>query len=232
MVSDSSGAPPELIGHKFKNPELLSEALTHRSYSVENGLARDNQRLEFLGDAALQIILTEHIFRRYGEADEGSMTQMRSALARQETLADMARALSLQDHVRMGKGETDAGGNTRVSTLSDFFESVLGAVYLDGGIEAARNFVEPLIGRLFPDPQSLLLELNPKGALQELSLRKWSVTPVYTVLEIKGPDHDPLFTVSVEINGRVLASGTDKSRRAAEKAAAVKALEALKKETL
>ena len=197
----------------------LAEAFTHRSYAVENGLDYDNQRLEFLGDAVLEIIQSEFLFKRCPDAPEGQLTKIRSALACEGTLAEWARQLELGDFLRMGKGEDYSGGAARRSTLADLFEAVLGAVYLDLGFAAAQQFVTPLLEASFSDPGELLLELNPKGQLQELSQRLYGRTPVYSILSVSGPQHLPHYDVEARV-ARFVAVGGGNSRKNAESAAA------------
>ena len=197
----------------------LAEAFMHRSYAVEHGLDYDNQRLEFLGDAVLEIIQTEYLFRRCPDAPEGELTKLRSALACEGTLAEWSRKLGLGGLLKVGRGEEGAGGAARNSTLADLFEAVLGAVYLDLGMEAARDFVLPLLEADAGDPGELLLEINPKGQLQELTQRRCGQTPVYRVLGVFGPPHLPKFKVEARIAGWV-AVGEGSSRKQAESAAA------------
>lgn len=207
------------LGLTFQNPSLLKEALTHRSYAVENKLSYDNQRLEFLGDAVLEIILTGYLFKVYPEADEGVMTKMRSALAQQEAIAKLARELDLGRFMYIGRGEASSGGASRDSNLCDLFEAVLGACYLDAGMEFARDFVLNLIKDKFPAPHRLLSGLNPKGTLQEYTQHKFGHAPIYTVLSVEGPEHNPVYTVEAVI-GENKGSGQGGSRRQAEFAAA------------
>ncbi|MBE6402355.1 MAG: ribonuclease III [Lentisphaerae bacterium] len=207
------------LGFTFQKPALLKEALTHRSYAVENKLAYDNQRLEFLGDAVLEIILTEYLYEVYPEANEGVMTKMRSALAQQEAIAKLARELELGSFMYIGRGEAASGGANRDSTLCDLFEAVLGACYLDNGMDIARKFILDLIKSKFPAPHRLLSGLNPKGTLQEYTQHKYGHAPLYTVLNVEGPEHNPVYTVVAEI-GESRGSGQGGSRRQAEFAAA------------
>ena len=199
----------------------LAEAFTHRSYAVEHGLGYDNQRLEFLGDAVLEIIQTEYLFRRCPEATEGQLTKLRSALACEGALAEWSRRLDLGTWLKVGRGEEDNGGAARRSTLADLFEAVLGAVYLDLGMEAARLFVLPLLESTLGDPDELLLELNPKGQLQELTQRIFGATPQYLVLGVSGPQHQPTFKVEARAGGRVTV-GDGASRKQAESRAAAR----------
>ena len=196
----------------------LAEAFMHRSYAVEHDLGYDNQRLEFLGDAVLEIIQTEFLFRRCPEAPEGELTKLRSALACEGTLAEWARRLGLGNHLKVGRGEVD-NGPARASTLADLFEAVLGAVYLDLGMTAARDFVLPLLESSVGDPGDLLLGINPKGQLQELTQRRFGRTPAYIVLGVFGPPHRPNFKVEVRAGGWA-AVGDGGSRKQAESRAA------------
>ena len=217
------------IGYDFKDKDLLLEALTHRSYASENNLGYDNQRLEFLGDAVLEIIFSEYLYRRYPKHPEGMLTQMRSALVRQDSLADIARELRLEQFIRMGKGELESGGNNRESTLCDLFEAMTGALYLEAGLEAARDLLVPMFASFHPDPEQLLEDQNPKGTLQELTQRKWGKAPHYELISTDGPDHDPVFTVKAVLNGKVIGSGTAGKRKTAETQAARNALELLER---
>lgn len=213
------------LNYKFKNKALLKEALTHRSYAAEKELDYNNQRLEFLGDAVLEIIVTERLYFLYPEALEGDLTKMRSAMAQQEALATMANELDLADYIFMGKGETEAGGNKRQSTLSDAFEAILGAIFLDAGMEQAKDFLLPLVIKFFPAPMEMLEDLNPKGSLQEYTQKNWGATPRYKILEVTGPDHAPFYKVSVHVREKELAEGSAPNRKAAETDAAKKALD-------
>ena len=207
------------LGLFFERPSLLKEALTHRSYAVENKLRYDNQRLEFLGDAVLEIILTDYLYKLYPEAAEGVLTKIRSALAQQDTIAHLARKLNLGSYMYIGRGESASGGADRDSTLCDLFEAVLGACYLDKGMEFARLFVLNLIKEEYPIPHRLLTNLNPKGSLQEYTQQKYGHPPVYKILQVIGPEHSPVYTVEAVMNER-RATGQGGSRRQAEFAAA------------
>ena len=216
------------INYDFKNKELLKEALTHRSYSVERGLKYDNQRLEFLGDAVIEIIFTEYLFNKYPNEQEGVLTKMRSALVKQEALAQLARELCLGDFLRLGKGEQDAQGRERNSSLCDLFEATVGAIFLDSNIDRVKEFIVPLIEKYFPDPESMLTSLNPKGSLQELTQKKFGTAPSYKLIDSSGPDHMPSYTYSVMVNGKQLAIGVANKRKTAESIAAEEALKVLK----
>ncbi|MCI5779121.1 MAG: ribonuclease III [Lentisphaeria bacterium] len=208
------GMPREML-------PLLQEALTHRTYAVERGLKYDNQRLEFLGDAVLEIIHTEYLYHRYPDLAEGDMTKIRAALSCEKTLAAAARKLDLGRYLLIGNGEKECSGNERESTLCDLFEAVLGAVYLASGLEGARRFVHGTMAADYPDPRRLLCSLNPKGQLQELVQGRWKRVPEYRLFRRGGPPHQPFFEVEVRV-GPFVAPGRGSSRKLAETAAAVK----------
>jgi len=216
------------IGYSFKNPRLLKEAVTHRSYSAENTIEYDNQRLEFLGDAVLEIILTEHLYKKYPEEPEGKLTKMRSALAQKEALYKLAVEIELDLYILLGKGEQEAGGNKRISTMSDAYEAILGAIFLDAGLDTVKAIVMPVFEIHFPEPLDLIKVINPKGDLQEYTQKRWNTAPKYKVLKIDGPDHQPSYTVSVSVRNNLIASGSASSRKAAESEAARSALNILK----
>ena len=207
------------LGNDIPWSSRLTEALTHRSYAVENSLSYDNQRLEFLGDAVLEIVLTDYLFRLYPDCDEGAMTKIRSALVREPALARLARKLELGEYLLVGRGEKESGGAGRDSTLADLFEALLGAFYLDAGFEAVKEFITGMFSTEYPDPRSLLHTINPKGLLQEYSQARWGQPPVYTVLRTTGPEHQPVYEVEVSLRGYV-AFGRAASRKQAESSAA------------
>ncbi|OGV40067.1 MAG: ribonuclease III [Lentisphaerae bacterium GWF2_45_14] len=216
------------IGYSFKNPRLLREAVTHRSYSAENSLSYDNQRLEFLGDAVLEIILTEYLFMKYTEEPEGKLTKMRSALAQKNALYKLSQEIGLDSYILLGRGELESGGNKRTSTMSDAYEAVLGAMFLDSSLEDVKRIVMPVIATHFPEPIDLIKSINPKGDLQEFTQKHWNMAPKYRVLKIEGPDHNPNYTVSVSIKNNLIANGEANNRRSAESEAARNALNILK----
>jgi ribonuclease III len=215
----------ERIGYEFRNPLLLEEALTHPSVGHE--LQRehfDNQRLEFLGDAILQLVVTEHLFRDFGAEAEGQLTKLRSRLVSRETLKRHAATLDLGRYLRMGRGEESSGGRHRISTLADAFEALIGAIYLDSDLETARKFIltqaRPDLEQLPSEP----IDINPKGHLQELLQSISPRSPVYEVTSQSGPEHAKTFIVQAVWEGMVLGQGSGASKKQAETAAAIDAL--------
>jgi ribonuclease-3 len=215
----------ERIRYKFRNSLLLAEALTHPSLGHETQRHHfDNQRLEFLGDAVLQLIFTRHLFDRFPGSSEGHLTKMRARLVSREGLKVHALKLGLGEFLMMGKGEESSGGRLRISTLADAFEALVGAMYLDSDLETVRAFV---LGEAAPDFDALSLEpleVNPKGRLQELLQSISPKSPSYSISSESGPEHQKVFIAEVSWNGRSLGSGSGASKKEAESAAAMQAL--------
>ncbi len=210
----------------FQNGDLLQRAFVHRSYlneMPESGLA-DNERLEFLGDAVLEWIVSELLFLRFPRYAEGDLTNLRAALVRRETLARLARRLRLGDYLLLGHGEEESGGRQRPATLCATFEAVVGALYLDGGSDAAREFVlrllEPEVERL----QQRALAKDPKSRLQEWVQSTFGQTPRYKTVAMQGPDHDRTFVIQVSLDKQPVGVGTGRSKQAAAQQAAAQAL--------
>ena len=215
----------EQFGYTFQNPLLLAEALTHPSLAYETHRAHfDNQRLEFLGDAVLQLVFTHELFRTFIDYNEGNLTKLRARLVSRTALAVYARARGLGAHLLMGRGEEASGGRDRSSTLSDAFEALLGAIYLDGGLEAARSVILRLcaaeLARITAEPK----EVNPKGQLQEMLQALSASSPHYTIIASEGPDHQKRFVARVDWKGCTLGTGSGLSKKLAETAAAEAAL--------
>ena len=208
------------IEYEFKDRSLLKKAMTHRSYATERKIPTDNQRLEFLGDAVIEIIVTEYLFKLYREKQEGELTALRSALVQKDTLARLALTVNLQDFIFLGKGEIEAGGGMRTSTLCDAFEALIGAVYLDSDFYSVSTFLLSILTTVFPQPNNLLEELNPKGLLQEVTQKKWSLKPEYRIKETIGPQHDIIYVVDAYIDGKLYGTGKGKNIKSAESAAA------------
>jgi ribonuclease-3 len=217
----------ERIGYKFSNPRLLEEALTHPSVRHETQRdSFDNQRLEFLGDAVLQLVMTERLFRHFDEEAEGALTKLRSRLVSRETLRTNAVAIGLGAHLRLGRGEEASGGRDRTSTLGDAFEALIGAIYLDGGLEEARRFVLEQATEDLAQIAEAPVDINPKGELQELLQGISPTSPVYKVIGQSGPEHDKTFVVEAHWCGLMLGKGTGRNKKQAETAAAEEALRA------
>lgn len=218
------------IGITFHNKNLILEALTHRSYINENRdiqhEVRDNERLEFLGDAILEFVVGDWLFQRFDDLSEGKLTRLRSSLVRTETLAEFAVLCKLDTALRLGKGEEINGGRKRISNLCGMFEAVIGAIYLDQGIGAVREFFRPFYER------GVAVNLR-KASLKDAKsrLQEWTQaqpnhpTPEYHVLAAEGPEHQKSFTVEVRLENQPIGWGTGRSKRNAEQTAALIALE-------
>ena len=211
-----------IIGYTFKNPELLETALTHTSYANESRApVKHNERLEFLGDSVLQIVSADYLFHAYADRPEGDLTRIRASLVSEGALFQFAQEIHLGEYLRLGRGEERCGGRTRPSVVSDAFEAVIAALYLDGGMEAARNFILPFI------TEGKTAEDDYKTRLQEVVQQDPSAVLKYEVTGETGPDHNKQFTVCVWRNGELLAEGRGRSKKAAEQHAAKVALEKL-----
>ncbi|MEO8043472.1 MAG: ribonuclease III [Spartobacteria bacterium] len=215
----------ERIGYQFQNPQLLVEALTHPSLGHEKQKKQfDNQRLEFLGDAVLQLVVTEHLFARYSDAGEGRLTTRRSRLVSRESLKVRAAGLDLGRHLLMGRGEEASGGRQRDSNLGDAFEALLGAIYLDSDLATVRRFILAEMKEEMEGLEEEPLEVNPKGQLQELLQAISPRSPSYELLSQQGREHERIFEVRVLWEGQVLGDGSGRSKKQAETAAALAAL--------
>jgi ribonuclease-3 len=229
MAMRDYGEFQEQIGYSFRQLRLLELALTHPSVAHEQGLPiQTNQRLEFLGDAVLQLVLTRELYEKFPTFGEGPLTKARAKLVNRRSLADRARHLGLGRYLILSRGEENSGGRDRLSALADTFEALLGAVFLDGGFEAARDFTL----RQFADSLSGLTVVptldNPKGELQEILQAVSPEAPHYHVVSVSGPDHDRLFECTVHHKGEELARGRGKSKKSAESEAALAALTKLR----
>jgi ribonuclease-3 len=217
------------LGYHFNDRELFTLALTHPSLAHESGGGQNhNQRLEFLGDAVIQLVVTGELYARFPKLGEGPLTQARAQLVNRTSLAGQARRLNLGKHVILSRGEETSGGRSRSSTIADAFEAVIGAVYLDGGFDAARELVLRLFresGTEMQEPPNLD---NPKGELQEFLQSTSPEAPRYEMLTAEGPDHDRTFECAVYHGGVELARGAGRSKKAAESHAALLALKKLR----
>lgn len=217
------------VGHTFSEPSLLKLALTHRSVSSENPARNDNERLEFLGDAVLQLIVTDLLYETYPHLAEGQMAKVRAAVVSRRTLAEIARYLEIGSHIELARSEEATGGREKDSILADATEAVIGAIYLDGGLERAREVVLELwVDRIAERAKEPGVK-DYKTRLQELVARDGR-RPVYEV-QGTGPDHDRRFSATVSVNGTVYGSGEGRSKKQAEQEAAARALEALSRDS-
>ena len=219
----------QTLGISFNDLSFLEQALVHRSYINENpGLAlASNERLEFLGDAVLGLVITEKLYLEYPQCSEGEMTKLRSALVRRDTLARIARTISLGNYLYLGKGEEASGGRYKLANLAGALEAVIAAVFLDQGSTTARDLVLRLLNKELQKVVSHGVKTEYKSQLQELIQSRQQPTPTYHLAEAVGPAHDRKFTVEVRVGNTVLGRGSGKSKKAAETGAARLALERL-----
>jgi len=224
-VEESSRELATRLGLQFSDYRLISRALTHRSYLNEHPEAlEDNERLEFLGDAVLDLLVGAWLYNRFPEMSEGQLTRMRSALVRTEQLADFARELDLGPAMRLGRGEADSGGRERLALLCATFEALVGAIYLGADITAVRQFVEPLLDSMAHQIYSSGGMHDPKSKLQEWTQAHGDGAPKYVTISESGPDHAKEFEIEVFINGTSFGRGIGHSKQSAAKAAAQEAL--------
>jgi len=216
------------IGINFKNKKLLRQAMVHRSFINENSSSEvnHNERLEFLGDAVLEMVVTEHLYEKYPNP-EGELTNWRAALVRRETLAESAKKISLGDFLYLSKGERKTGGQSRELILANAFEALIGAIYLDKDYPTAKKFIEKHLLYRLKEILKKKLYVDPKSRLQELTQEKYGITPLYKLLSESGPDHRKSFTVGVYLKTKLIGEGSGSSKQAAEQAAASSALEKL-----
>ncbi len=216
----------ELLGVSLNDPTLLSLALTHRSYAFEAGGLPTNERLEFLGDAVLGLVITDEIYHRFPDAPEGRLAKIRAAAVNTASLADLARGLGLGTHVMLGRGEEQSGGRDKDSILADTMEAVFGAVYLDQGLAAAGELIRRLFDDLLTDLATRRASLDYKTSLQELTAAHLSSLPVYELSE-EGPDHEKRFFAVVLVEDEAVGTGEGRSKKEAEQAAAQQAYDEL-----
>lgn len=212
-----------IIGYKFQNRNYLKQALSHSSYANEKRLSKlaNNERLEFLGDAVLELMSSEYIFLNNREMYEGEMTKLRASLVCEPTLAMCAREIKLGSFILLGKGEIATGGANRDSILSDAFEAIIGAIYLDGGFTNAKEFVMKFV---LDDIDSKKLFFDSKTILQEMIQADYKEPLQYKLIGETGPDHDKEFTVAAIVDGKELSQGSGKTKKSAEQAAAYQAI--------
>lgn len=217
------------IGFKFKNPDLLKESLTHRSYLNENPRwGKHNERLEFLGDAVFELITSEFLYHKYPEQDEGYLTALRAALINYQRLALVAQEIGLGNYIYLSRGEAKDTGKAREVILANGMESLLAAIYLDQGYVPAKKFVEKFLLPHLDEIVEKQLYKDPKSLLQEIVQEKLKITPIYKVLEENGPDHQKVFKVGVFFNDKLAAVGDGSSKQEGEISAAEHALSSIK----
>ena len=223
MIKDLEAA----IGYRFKDITLLQNALSHSSYANErwHDSLKSNERLEFLGDSILGMVTAEYLYRNFPDRPEGDLTRMRADMVCERALAVVAERIGLGQHLLLGHGEEQGGGRTRDSILADAVESVIAACFLDGGMDAARKFINTFV--LTEVPVKKLRNADYKTALQELVQQKKNQVLSYALVAESGPDHDKHFTVEVSLNGKVVGTGDGRSKKKAEQEAAKAAIAAL-----
>jgi len=217
----------QTLGISFNNPTLLEQALVHSSYVNENPGLASNERLEFLGDAVLGLVIAEKLYQDFPHSDEGELTRLRAALVRGGTLARVARTIKLGDYIYLGKGEEASGGRRKPANLAGALEAMIAAIFLDQGSTTIRDFILRLFNEELQRVASQEARVDYKSQLQELIQAREQQTPAYQLVEAVGPDHDRRFTVEVRVDDTVLGKGSGKSKKAAETEAARSALEQL-----
>ncbi len=216
------------IGYHFADPSILFHALTHSSYANEMRLEKEknNERLEFLGDAVLELVTSETVYTQYTELSEGDLTKLRASIVCEQTLSSCARDLTLGEYILLGKGEDSSGGRMRDSILSDTLEAVIGAIYLDGGFTSAKEFIKSFI---LADIKNKNLFFDSKTILQEMIQNENNKQRLrYRLISEEGPDHNKTFTIAVCIGNDEIGIGTGRTKKAAEQEAAYQAIQALR----
>ena len=214
------------LGHRFHDPRLLETALTHRSYAREMGVGEHNERLELLGDAVLGLIATETLMQRFPEHSEGRLTKVKAALVSTQGLLREAEAIGLGDHLRLGRAEERSGGREKRTLLADTVEAIIAAVYLDGGLDAARAVIKRLGLReeRLIEADNNLAGGNPKSTLQEILQGRGLALPTYSVVSEQGPPHQRSYLIRIEVCGHFTAEASGATKKAAEQLAAAEAL--------
>lgn len=217
----------EVVGYRFKDPALLKQALSHKSYASESGSGVYNERLEFLGDSVLASVVAHAVYAGYPDEPEGNLSKKKSLLVARPSLALWGEELGIGAHLHLGVGEESTGGRTRQSLLANAVEALIGAIYLDGGYDAAAKFIRAW----YAERHGSLLETDHKSKLQEILQKRHKSPPTYETTSATGPDHDKVFLITVRIGERELGRGTGKSKKEAEQAAASDALAKMDKGT-
>jgi len=221
------------LGWHFSDIRLLDNALTHRSFVNETDTpsCRDNERLEFLGDAVLELTISDMLIRKFPDHTEGQLSKLRASVVNEQPLAELARRFKIGEYLLLGKGEADSGGRTKPSLLADAFESIIAAMYLDGGYDRTAGYVDRLFGPLIEGENLPEVYRDYKTAAQEASQLLYREMPRYVVVSETGPDHDKRFETNLMIGEKVIASGVGRSKKEAEQQAAKIALDKLRKAT-
>ena len=217
------------LGYHFRDTSLLDNALIHRSFVNENPALclRDNERLEFLGDTVIGLCTSDILMKKYPDYTEGQLSKMRASLVNEHSLADLARKHAIGDFLLLGRGEENSGGRMKTSILSNAFEAVIAAIYLDSGFEETRGFIKRVFAPLIVEETGISIYRDYKTAVQEVCQDRFKDTPKYTLTTETGPDHDKVFEVSLSIADVITTTGKGKSKKEAEQQAAKKALESL-----
>jgi ribonuclease-3 len=219
------------IGHTFNNAELLERALTHKSYANENRVSYHNERMEFLGDAVLSLVISEYLMTVCPDSTEGELSRLRAAVVSEPALAAVSREIGLGDYLLLGKGEDQTGGRNKDSLLADSLEALIAAVYQDAGIDSAESLVIRLFEEAIKKTSASGGSLDYKTELQERCQEQLKQLPEYRIVSETGPDHQKQFAMEVWIKGQLSGSGTGKSKKEAEQRAAKEALEKLSEKT-
>ena len=221
----------QILAYTFNDTNLLDNALIHRSFVNENPAYsyKDNERLEFLGDAVIGLCLSDMLIKKFPDYAEGQLSKLRAHVVNEHSLADLARKLNIGDYLLLGKGEEGSGGRTKNSILSNAFEAVTAAIYLDRGFEEVYKFLRRIFAPLIEEGTKSLTYRDYKTALQEICQNRFKETPKYTLIRETGPDHDKIFEISLAVAGIITSTGLGKSKKEAEQWAAQKAMEELAK---
>lgn len=217
----------KVLGYDNIDKRLLRQALTHKSFTAElgNSVFKNNERLEFLGDSILGFIIADFLFNKYPNEQEGNLSKMKSVIVSEPSLAEGARLLNLQDYLILAECEDKTGGRDKDSILSDAFEAVIAVIYLNVGIDSAREFIFKYLDTNINNCQSLAVKKDTKGLLQELTQERYKEIPTYTLISESGPDHDKTFVYEVSINQTVIGRGEGKNKKSAQQNASLFALE-------
>ena len=222
-----------LINIKFNNVYLLNRALTHRSYVNESEIkVKDNERLEYLGDSVLALVINEYLFKRFEDYQEGNLAKIKATVVSENMLVNIAEELSIGEYLLLGKGEENSGGRTRASIQANSVEALIGALYIDKGLRYTKNFILGLFKKHITQVDKIPTMRDPKTTLQEIVQKKYKDKPVYSLLSEEGPDHEKIFTIALIVNNRTISTAKGSSKRKAEIEAARMALKGINKGTI